>query len=125
MVFKLKFCLIFFALLLFFSHVQFGLVLLAVFVVAINGDVAEKQPATNPENSVKEKRAIHIATYHSSPYVYHSPVVYHHSAPLIHAAPIVHSAPIIHAAPIVHHPVVATHHVVSHAPLVSYHYGRR
>lgn len=97
--------------------------LLAFFVAAINADAAEKQPenqsAANAENSVKEKRAIHIATYHSSPYVYHSPVVVHHSAPLIHAAPI------YHAAPIVHHPVVATHHVVSHAPLVSYHYGRR
>lgn len=99
---------------------------LGFFVVAISGDAAEKQSenesASNAESSVKGKRAIHITSYHSAPYV---PVVVHHSAPLI-AAPIVHH-------PVVHHPVIATHaihpvyssHVISHAPLVSYYHGRR
>ena len=98
--------------------------LLAFFVVAISAAAVEKQQtenrsATNAESSVKDKRAIHIATYHTSPYVYHSPVVVHHSAPLIHAAPIVHH-PVVHT---VHAPVYSSH-VISHAPLVSY-YGRR
>lgn len=107
-----------------FTHLQCSLVLLAFFVVAISADAAEKQSenqsATNAEGSVKDKRAIHITSYHASPYVYHSPVVVHHSAPLIHAAPIVHH-------PVVHHAVhpVYSSHVISHAPLVSYHYGRR
>lgn len=118
----------------FHTRSQCSLVLLAFLVVAINGSPAEKQPENqsatpNAESSVKDKRAIHITSYHAAPYVYHSPVVSSVVSPVV----VHHSAPLIHAAPIVHHPVVATHavhpvytsHVISHAPLVSYHYGRR